>query len=476
MRSLVWLRTDLRLADNPALYHACRASSRGVVAVFVFCHRQWQSHDMAPIKAMFILRNLQTLSEALAMKKIAMKIIETPTFASVPTLLKQLAIEHMCDALYFNREYEVNERARDDAVTNAFESAGLSVHSFTDQCVFAPGEIMTGKDAPYTVFTPFKKSWCGALDGDRDRIEPLPAPRKQAEMVSTTDDIPASIRGFSITDPREDLWPVGEMNAMKRLDTFIERRLCAYKDARDTPSINGTSTISPYLVSGVVSLRMCVHAAMQANNGKIDTGNAGATTWISELVWREFYKHILFHFPRVCKHRAFKIETERVQWNASDEYFAAWCEGRTGFPIVDAAMRQLVQTGWMHNRLRMIVAMFLSKNLFLDWRLGERFFMHHLIDGDLAPNNGGWQWSASTGTDAAPYFRIFNTVTQSKKFDPDGSFIRKFVPELDDVDDDAIHDPSALPELARANLDYPQPLVDLKQTRERAIEAFRALK
>ncbi|MCA9279504.1 MAG: deoxyribodipyrimidine photo-lyase [Phycisphaeraceae bacterium] len=476
MRPLVWMRTDLRTHDNPALHHACKASSRGVVAVFTICPKQWLSHDMAPIKAAFILRNLKDLSETLAKKNIALKIIETPTFATVPKLLKKLANEHECDALYFNREYEVNEQERDEEVTKVFESAGISIHAFTDQCVFAPGEVLTGKGDPYTVFTPFKKSWCAAVDEDRDRIELLSAPRKLAEMVSTPDDIPASIKGFSIADPREDLWHAGEKHAISRLNAFIENRLRSYKDARDVPAINGTSTISPYLASGVVSLRTCVHAAVQANNGKLDTGNIGATTWISELVWREFYKHILFHFPRVCKHRAFKVETERLRWNDNNEHFAAWCEGRTGFPIVDAAMRQLVQTGWMHNRLRMIVAMFLSKNLFLDWRLGERFFMRHLIDGDLAPNNGGWQWSASTGTDAAPYFRIFNTVTQSKKFDPDGSFIRKFVPELKDVDNDAIHDPSTLPELARANLDYPQPIVDLKQTRERAIEAFRELK
>ncbi len=233
--------------------------------------------------------------------------------------------------------------------------------------------------------------------------------------------------------------------------------------------------LSPYLTAGVLSVRQCAAAAIEANDGQLDGGHEGIVQWIDELVWREFYKHILVGFPRVSMHRAFKLETERLVWTDNDSQFEAWCHGQTGVPIVDAAMRQLTTTGWMHNRLRMITAMYLSKNLFIDWRRGERFFMQHLIDGDLAANNGGWQWAASTGTDAAPYFRIFNPVSQSKRFDPEGAFIRQFVPELADLDDSEIHDPSCLPSLVRSRLDYPEPLVDLSVSRKKAIDAFKAL-
>jgi deoxyribodipyrimidine photo-lyase len=224
----------------------------------------------------------------------------------------------------------------------------------------------------------------------------------------------------------------------------------------------------------VLSPRQCLHAALAANQGEFDSGNPGVVTWINELLWREFYKHILVGYPRVSRHRAFRLETEAVPWRHAPQELAAWQEGRTGLPIIDAAMRQLLATGWMHNRLRMIVAMFLTKNLLIDWREGERFFMRHLIDGDLAANNGGWQWSASTGTDAAPYFRIFNPISQSQKFDPDGHFIRQWVPELAGLNKRDIHDPSSLGGLF-APSGYPRPIVDLSRSRERALAAFKNL-
>jgi deoxyribodipyrimidine photo-lyase len=254
-------------------------------------------------------------------------------------------------------------------------------------------------------------------------------------------------------------------------------RLLAYKDQRDFPAINGTSTLSPYLAVGAISPRQCLAAAVECNAGRTHDGQPGCDTWISELVWREFYKHILVGFPRVNKHRAFREETEELPWNDDDDQFQAWCDGRTGFPIVDAAMRQLRQTGWMHNRLRMVVAMFLTKDLFIDWRRGEQFFMQHLVDGDLAANNGGWQWSASTGTDAAPYFRIFNPISQSRKFDPHGAFIRRFLPEIAHLDDDAIHEPYGddAP-LLTTKLAYPRPMIDRELSRERVLKAFSELK
>jgi deoxyribodipyrimidine photo-lyase len=224
----------------------------------------------------------------------------------------------------------------------------------------------------------------------------------------------------------------------------------------------------------VISPRQCLHAALQVNRGEFDSGNPGALCWINELLWREFYKHVLVGYPRVSRQRAFRPETEAVAWRQAPGELAAWQQGRTGIPLVDAGMRQLLATGWMHNRLRMVTAMFLTKNLLIDWREGERFFMQHLIDGDLAANNGGWQWSASTGTDAVPYFRLFNPLSQAQRFDAEGRFIRHWLPELDGLDDRALHNPAALGGLFGAAA-YPPPIVDLASSRERALQAFKNL-
>jgi deoxyribodipyrimidine photo-lyase len=326
------------------------------------------------------------------------------------------------------------------------------------------------------VYSPFKRSWYKAYREQSDRVKPIGKPKKQKSMVGLSDSVPSEVEGFAFESTDANHWDAGEQVAKKMLKSFLRDHGDAYKEERDLPAIEGTSKLSPYLVSGVISLRMCVHAAVEANNGELEKGSNGIVHWISELIWREFYKHILIGFPRVSMHRPFQLETERIEWKENDEHFQAWCEGRTGYPIVDAAMRQLVQTGWMHNRLRMIVAMFLTKNLFLDWRLGERFFMRHLIDGDLSANNGGWQWSASTGTDAAPYFRIFNPYSQSKKCDPDGEFIRRYVPELAGVEGSAVHEPQTIPGLLRSSIEYPDPIVYHSTTRNEAIEAFKAIR
>jgi len=246
-----------------------------------------------------------------------------------------------------------------------------------------------------------------------------------------------------------------------------------YVPDRDYPALAGTSTLSPYLAAGMISAGQCLHAAMMINQGEMETGNRGVSTWIIEILWREFYQHLMYGFPTLSMHQPMRPETNAVVWRDSNNDFESWCEARTGVPIVDAAMRQLITTGWMHNRLRMVVAMYLTKNLLIDWRRGEAFFMQHLIDGELAANNGGWQWSASTGADSAPYFRVFNPISQSEKFDPQGEFIRHWIPELSDLSNREIHDPSPV---SRRALNYPDQIVDLKSSRVRAIEAFASLR
>ena len=471
MRPLVWLRRDLRLSDNLALRHATEASDDGCVAVFAITPDQWREHDEAPAKVEFWLENLRAVADGLAAKRIPLRIVTVDGYDDLPKALLDLAGEVGADALYFNREHEVNERRRDGAVGDAFEEAGHTVEAFDDHTVLPPLAVRTKQDGPYSVFSPYARAWIERAK--KAAIDPVPAPRKQSSVDVTSDPVPDAVDGFATGTARLDLWPAGEKPAQGKLGAFVQSRLAAYDDRRDLPGTNGTSTLSPYLAAGVLSPRTALQAAREANRNRFAGGAKGPDTWISELIWREFYQQVLRAFPRVSMHRAFRPELdERVEWRDDPDALEAWKNGMTGVPIVDGAMRQLKQTGWMHNRLRMVVAMFLSKNLLIDWREGERHFMRHLIDGDLGSNNGGWQWSASVGTDAAPYFRIFNPISQSERFDPDGAFIHRFVPELEGVTGKSLHDPRRLGAIERRERDYPDMIVDPKPTRERAIEAF----
>ncbi|GAA6132832.1 deoxyribodipyrimidine photo-lyase [Halopseudomonas sabulinigri] len=468
--SLCWLRADLRLHDNHALYHA---SQRGpVVAVFIATPAVWREHDDAPIKVDFWRRNLQALAGNLQNQGIALRILEADRWDQCPQLLLDCAAELGADALYFNDEYGLHEQARDDAVMQAWQARDLHCQRYTDQLLFPPGSLQTQAGSMFKVYSQFRRRAFEALHRHLPRC--LPAPEKQSVSTPQSSALPDAFAGLSAaSEAQQALWPAGEEAAHERLQHFTQQLLEDYEQDRDRPDLDGTSRLSAYLAAGVVSPRQCLHAALQINHGEFDSGNPGAVSWINELLWREFYKHILVCYPRVSRHRAFRPDTEAVAWRDDPEGLRAWQQGETGIPIVDAAMQQLLQTGWMHNRLRMISAMFLSKNLLIDWREGERWFMQHLIDGDLAANNGGWQWSASTGTDAAPYFRVFNPLSQSLKCDPDGSFIRQWLPALAHLSPREIHSPP-VDDLLNA-VDYPAPILDLKSSRQRAIEAFRSL-
>ncbi|WP_093425053.1 MULTISPECIES: deoxyribodipyrimidine photo-lyase [unclassified Pseudomonas] len=468
---LIWLRSDLRLHDNTAL---SAAAARGpCVAVYLLSPAQWLVHDDAPCKVDFWLRNLRLLSQALAALNIPLLIRHAPRWDDAPGVLLQLCRELKVDAVHVNEEYGVHETRRDAAVRQTLESAGIGFHHYLDQLLFKPGSVLTKTGTWFQVFSQFRKVCYSRL---HTALPALVAPPKiQAPSVINRDPIPAQVAGF--TPPSEylrALWPAGEDEAQRRLSEFASGQIDHYKDERDFPAKPGTSQLSAYLACGVISPRQCLHAALAANQGEFESGQVGAITWINELLWREFYKHILVGYPRVSRHRAFRPETEALAWRQAPQELAAWKEARTGLPIIDAAMRQLLETGWMHNRLRMVVAMFLTKNLLIDWREGERFFMQHLIDGDLAANNGGWQWSASTGTDAAPWFRIFNPLNQSEKFDANGVFIKRWLPELAALNSTHVHNPAALGGLFGV-VDYPPPIVNLGQSRERALTAFKNL-
>jgi deoxyribodipyrimidine photo-lyase len=481
MRGLVWFRSDLRTLDNAALYHAAKTCDGGVVALFVVSPGQWKQHDYAPAKVDLMLRTLSELSASLAQYNIALKIRVAKRLVDVPGVVAAAMQEFGCDCLHYNKEYELDEVRRDEKTTALVTKAGGKVTAHTDQCLIEPGEVRTGEGKFFTVYSPFKRASYKyfAKEGG---VREYPMPKKQHGMVLTPDSVPASVEGFASSVDASH-WPGGEKHALKQLRTFAEKQIEPYKAMRDFPGTHGTSMLSPYMAIGAISPRQCIVAAVQANThatkhntSPFESGPEGITHWISEVLWREFYIHILVGFPRVCMHRAFQPATEAITWNDNAKHLEAWKTGRTGVPIVDAGMRQLQEMGWMHNRVRMVVAMYFTKNLFLDWRVGEKFFMQHLVDGFLASNNGGWQWSASTGTDAAPYFRIFNPISQSQKFDAEGTYIKRFVPELRDVQGEALHEPWTMPGLLRSRLDYPPPLVDLSKTRERAIDAFRDIK
>ncbi|MGS2744941.1 deoxyribodipyrimidine photo-lyase [Halomonas sp. LS-001] len=465
---LVWFRSDCRIHDNTAL--AAAAAKGPVVAVFLRSIEQWQSHDHGANKLDFWARGVEALQDALAGLNIPLLHRDIGTFEQAPQALLEVAEQVGAQALHFNYEYPLNEQRRDRAVSERFHAAGLGVHGYHDAVAFAPGTLLTGKGDYYGVFTPFSKAWHKNIQPEQLALRETPAP--QAPLDIQSDPQPALPEDLTHTiDGRQ--WPAGENAAADNLERFLRFRGRYYQAQRDIPGVRGTSELSPYLALGMISWRQCMQAVLSENGGSLADGDVGLTTWVSELIWREFYQHVAVGFPQVCRHQPFQAHTRHLAWRDDEAGFAAWCEGRTGYPIVDAAMRQLVATGWMHNRLRMITAMFLTKHLLIDWRHGEAFFMQHLIDGEFGANNGGWQWAASTGTDAAPYFRIFNPTTQSTRFDPDGAFIAQWLPELASLPAKARHAP---PRDLSTQLDYPQPIVEHKMARQRALDAFKALK
>lgn len=468
---LIWFRTDLRVHDNSAL---AAAMERGpTLAVFIVSPKQWLEHDDSPNKVDFWLRNLEHLKTSLAKLHVPLLICHVEHWQKVPKAVLELCQEHHVETVHVNEEYGVNETRRDQATQATLEDHDIAYRSYLDQLFFSPGSVLTKTDKYFQVFSQFRKVCYQRFQQSLPSTVGLP--KKQPPLDIDADPIPADVPGFATPSQTiRDLWPAGEEEARQRLEHFASDAIDYYLNERDLPNRPGTSQLSAYLAAGVISPRQCLHAAIGSNKGEFETGSVGAVTWINELLWREFYKHILVGYPRVSMHRTFRQETEALPWRNAPSELKAWQEGRTGLPIIDAAMRQLVTTGWMHNRLRMVTAMFLTKNLLISWREGERFFMQHLIDGDLSANNGGWQWSSSTGTDSVPYFRIFNPLSQSERFDKEGLFIKKWVPELKDLNKKEVHNPGALEGLFSVK-DYPKPIVDLKKSRERALTAFKNL-
>jgi len=471
MQQLMWFRSDLRTQDNTALSQAM--SSGATIALYLVTPGQWQRHDDAPSKVDFWLRNLIELSQALARLNVPLLVRQCHDWQEVPAQVAEVCHEHNISAVHVNEEYGINESVRDQHVAAYLGQQAIAWHSHLDQIFFKPGSVLTRSGGYFQVYSQFRKVCYERLHTALPAL--IAPPKAQTPLAIDSEAIPKTVEGFAPpSDSLRLLWPAGEQAALQRLQRFADEQVLFYKDERDFPDKPGTSQLSAYLAAGVLSPRQCLHAALAAHQGEFDSGNPGVVTWINELLWREFYKHILVGYPRVSRHRAFRLETEAVPWRHALQELAAWQEGRTGLPIIDAAMRQLLATGWMHNRLRMIVAMFLTKNLLIDWREGERWFWDTLVDASLPSNTQGWQWTAGTGADAAPYFRIFSPVAQTERFDPMGVYIQRWVPELAKVPAAALAEPWEHRELMqRLAPDYPRrPVVDLKQSRADALAAY----
>ncbi len=466
---LVWLRNDLRIHDNYALHAACRDADATVLALFIATPGQWKAHAMAPKQAAFIYQNLLDVQRSLAEKGIPLHVLHGDDFSASVEVLKDFCQQQRVDRLFYNYQYEVNERDRDAVAERELFDMEIVSQGFDDSLLLPPGSVLTGNREMYKVFTPFSRAFVKRLHEGLPECVPAPEPRRGAPLNKLPE-----IKPFAcpLEEFDQQLFAVGEKAALQQLRQFCQQPVTKYAEYRDIPAVDGTSRLSVYLATGVLSPRQCLHRLLKEHPDGLEEGKV--FIWLNELIWREFYRHLLVAWPKLCRHQPFISWTDRVKWQRDRQQLQAWQQGKTGYPIVDAAMRQLNTLGWMHNRLRMIVASFLVKDLLIDWREGERYFMSQLIDGDLAANNGGWQWAASSGNDAAPYFRIFNPTTQGERFDKEGEFIRKWLPELKAVPDKFIHQPHDWAEKNGVSLDYPPPVVDHKEARKRTLSAFEA--
>ncbi len=443
--ALIWFRRDLRAFDHAALHAALRAHGT-VHCAFVFDTEILEPLPRADRRVHFIWKSVGELKQALTALGGGLHVLHGRAREEVPRLAKRLGVA----AVYASRDYEPRAIDRDREVAERLAATGIAFHTRKDQVIFELDEVLSGAGTPYAVFTPYKNAWLRKLDEFFLKSYPV---AKHARHLAREGSPIRSLKTLGF-EPAPMALPAGASGG-KRLFADFRRRIADYAKKRDYPALKGPSYLSVHLRFGTVSIRELARFAWKSK-GK------GAATWLSELCWRDFYFAVLAARPDVVDH-AYKRAFDALRWDDDENLWQAWCEGRTGYPLVDAAMRQLNTTGYMHNRLRMVTASFLVKDLGIDWRRGERYFAEKLNDYDLAANNGGWQWAASTGCDAQPWFRIFNPVTQSRKFDPQGAFIRKYVPELAHLDHREIHEPRA-------------PVVEHAAARQRTLARYGAVR
>jgi len=479
---LVWLRRDLRASDNAALYHALKNCQR-VHVVFVFDTDILDALPRADRRVEFIRESLAEVDarlRELAGHPQAGLIVR---HGRARDKIAKLAHHLQAQVVFANHDDEPAALERDIQVRGRLADQGIALHTYKDHTVFERNEVLTQMARPFSVFTPYKNAWLKKITPFD--LKAYPVEKYASHLAARPDDLAHSVPAlqdidFETTNLKALKIPTGESGAQALLQDFLNR-IDVYEDTRNFPAVKGPSYLSVHLRFGTVSIRQLAREA----HARMLKGSPGAAVWLSELIWRDFYVQVLHNFPHVGHGQSFKPEYDTITWEHgphAHKLFDAWCEARTGYPIVDAAMRQLNQTGYMHNRLRMVVASFLCKDLGVDWRWGEKYFATHLNDFDLSANNGGWQWASSSGCDAQPYFRIFNPISQSEKFDPEGKFIRRYLPELAALPTAALHAPwQAKPmELQAAGVvvgkTYPAPIVDHAQAREKTLERYAVVK
>lgn len=463
---LFWHRRDLRLSDNVGLAAARRQTPK-VAGVFCLDPNILNRDDVAPARVKYMTGCLQELQQRYAEVGARLLILQGDPRQAIPALAAALSAK----AVYWNSDIEPYSRERDKAVSEALRAKGMAVENFWDQLLHAPAEIRSGSGAAYTVYTPFWKNWSRLPKAqpipELKNAEPLTEKELQAALDAGAGEFPWKDLGKVWSNPL--LLEPGELSAKEKLEEFCASPIFDYQEQRNFPAAAGTSMLSAALKFGAIGIRTVWEAAQGAlEQCRSDEAFASVQTWQQELAWREFYQHAMYHFPELAS-GSYREPFKNFPWQNSEEHFRAWCEGKTGYPIVDAAMRQLNETGWMHNRCRMIVASFLTKDLIINWQWGEKYFMQKLVDGDLAANNGGWQWSASSGMDPKP-LRIFNPSTQAQKFDPEGEYIREWLPELSSFDAEVLVT-GKISDRDRDACGYPAPIVDHNQQQRR----FKAL-
>ncbi|KAF2795134.1 hypothetical protein K505DRAFT_374146 [Melanomma pulvis-pyrius CBS 109.77] len=485
-----WFKRDLRVKDNTGLSLAgalAKEMGVGVVGVWILSPQDWEAHLVSAAKCDFELRSLEVLQRDLKELDIPLYVGTVEKRKDVPKRLVQLAKEWGVKNVFCNLEYEPDELRREEKLVRLMLEEDINFDPQHDDCVVPPGSLKTGTGRQYAVYTPWYRAWVSHIHTHPELLLERPGPPKNPPFTRQKfahlfdvpiPDAPETKTLDEETKTRmEKLWPAGETAASERLTRFLDEKVGQYQETRNFPALKSTARVSVHHAAGTLAARTSVRAARDVNSTKkLDSGNGGIRGWMSEVAWRDFYRHVLVHWPYVCMNKPFKHEYTSVAWESSPANFHAWATGRTGYPIVDAAMRCLLHTGYMHNRLRMIAASFLAKHLLLDWRLGEQFFMLHLIDGDFASNNGGWGFSSSAGVDPQPYFRVFNPWLQSEKFDAEGTFIREWVGELRGTVGKGTHAPyEAGGEAARVakKNGYPKPIVEHKFARARCLERYK---
>ncbi|MGF1590441.1 MAG: FAD-binding domain-containing protein [Pleurocapsa sp.] len=456
---LFWHRRDLRIGDHLGLAAATEHTSK-VVGLFCLDPGILERDDVAPARVTYMIGCLAELQESYQRLGSQLLIIQDEPHKAIPQLAEVLKAK----AVFWNLDVEPYAKNRDRLVKDALAEKGIETKNFWDQLLHAPGQILTqSSDLPYKVYTPFWRSWSkqdkAGVAKEIKQLTGLSQAEIKAAKTAGAIALPsAKDLGYEWDTPL--LVPPGETAAQERLEEFCDRAIYCYDEERNFPYVDGTSGLSAALKFGAIGIRTVWQATLAVlKNCRSDEAKSGVVTWQKELAWREFYQHCMFFFPELAE-GAYRKEFQDFPWENDEAKFQAWCEGKTGYPIVDASMRQLNEIGWMHNRCRMIVASFLTKDLIIDWRWGEKYFMQKLYDGDLSANNGGWQWSASSGMDPKP-LRIFNPASQAAKFDPDGEYIRQWVSEISSMDTEYLVT-GKIPELERASYDYPPPIVDHK--------------